>query len=216
RAARLAPRLRDPPPGEGADAQGDRRPPGPLPPRRHALVRQGGSASPASGGIEHRAGRPGAKRPSILAPRRQGGPDTAHRAGGHRPWRPAMNLQQLIEQYLTFQGTLGRRIDCLAEILRPFGSALGPGADIRAVTAEYVKEFLTKGRPITSTYFIKYQALRSFYRYAQSRGYTGGAPLPVVLPKRPERVRPYIYSRDEVRRLLAAVDSLQEGYRGYR
>lgn len=127
-----------------------------------------------------------------------------------------MNLQQLIEQYLTFQGTLGRRFDCLAEILRPFGSALGPGADIGAVTAEYVKEFLTKGRPITSTYFIKYQALRGFYRYAQSRGYTDAAPLPVVLPKRPERVRPYIYSRDEVRRLLAAVDSLQEGYRGYR
>ncbi len=127
-----------------------------------------------------------------------------------------MNLQQLIEQYLTFQGTLGKRFDCLAEILRPFGSALGPGADISAVTTEYVKEFLTKGRPITNTYFIKYRALRGFYRYAQSRGYTDTAPLPVVLPKRPERVRPYIYARDEMRRLLAAVDSLQEGYRGYR
>src|SRR5207244_4428981 len=124
-----------------------------------------------------------------------------------------MNLQNLIEQYLTFQRTLGRRFDCLAEILRPFGSALGPDADISAVNAEYVKEFLTKGRPITTTYFIKYQALRGFYRYTQSRGYTDRAPLPVVLPRRPERVRPYLYSREEMHRLLAAVDSLQEGYR---
>ncbi len=124
-----------------------------------------------------------------------------------------MNLQQIIEQYLAFQRTLGKRFDCLADILRPFGSALGPGADISAVSAEYVKEFLTKGRPITTTYFIKYRVLRGFYRYAQSRGYTGGAPLPVVLPRQPARVRPYIYSREEIRRLLAATDSLQDAYR---
>ena len=50
-----------------------------------------------------------------------------------------MKLQQLIEQYLAFQRALGRRFDCLAEILRPFGAALGPGAEISAVSAEYVR-----------------------------------------------------------------------------
>ena len=124
-----------------------------------------------------------------------------------------MNLQELVEQYVAFQRTLGKRFDTIAEILRPFAAALGPGADVDAVTPEYVKAFLTKGRPITSTYHIKHSALRGFYRYAQSRGYAVSTPLPTVLPKPAARVRPYIYSRDEVRRLLAAVDSLQDGYR---
>jgi integrase/recombinase XerD len=127
-----------------------------------------------------------------------------------------MNLQQLIEQYIAFQRTLGKRFDSAAETLRPFAAALGPGADISAVTLQYVKAFLTKGGPITSTYHLKHGILRGFYRYAQSRGYTGSVPLPTVLPKPAARVRPYIYSREELRRLLAAVDSLQEGYRGYR
>src|SRR4051812_10783551 len=127
-----------------------------------------------------------------------------------------MNLQELVEQYVAFQRTLGRRFDSAAETLRPFAAALGPGADISAVSAEYVKAFLTKGGPITSTYHLKHGILRGFYRYAQSRGYADSTPLPTVLPRPAARVRPYIYSRDEVRRLLAAVDSLQEGYRGYR
>jgi integrase/recombinase XerD len=124
-----------------------------------------------------------------------------------------MNLHELVEQYLAFQRTLGKRFDSAAETLRPFAAALGLGAEISAVTLEYVKAFLTKGGPITSTYHLKHSILRGFYRYAQSRGYAGSAPLPAVLPKPAARVRPYIYSRDEVRRLLAAVDSMQDGYR---
>lgn len=127
-----------------------------------------------------------------------------------------MNLQELVEQYIAFQRTLGKRFDSAAETLRPFAAALGPGADISTVTPEYVKAFLTKGGPITSTYHLKHSILRGFYRYAQTRGYAGSAPLPAVLPRPAARVRPYIYSREELRRLLAAVDSLQEGYRGYR
>ena len=43
-------------------------------------------------------------------------------------------------------------LDTVAEVLRPFAAALGPGADVNAVTPEYVQAFLTKGGPITSTW----------------------------------------------------------------
>ena len=109
-----------------------------------------------------------------------------------------MNLQQLIEQYIAFQRTLGKRFDSVAELLRPFGAALGPGADISAVTAEYVKAYLTKGGPITSTYHLKYGALRGFYRYAQT-GFSDptpprtscGAGPPRFLAKAPLPVAPH-------------------------
>lgn len=124
-----------------------------------------------------------------------------------------MNLQQLVEQYIAFQRTLGRRFDSTAEVLRPFAAALGPGADISAVSPEYVQAFLTRGGPITSTAHNKHSALRGFYRYARTRGYAGVVPLPLALPRPVVRFRPYIYSREELRRILAAVDTWKSAFR---
>ncbi len=118
-----------------------------------------------------------------------------------------MRLQELVEQYVAFRRALGMREDCAAKILRPFAATLGPEADVGAATPEYVQAFLTTGGPITNTYHTKYTVLRGFYRYARTRGYAGDSPLPLVLPKRAARVRPYIYSREDMRRLLEAVDA---------
>ena len=63
-----------------------------------------------------------------------------------------------------------------------------------------------------ATWHIKYHALKGFFRFAVSRGHLDEAPLPTVLPKRPRTFVPYIYSRDEIRRLLDAIPS----YRRYR
>lgn len=43
-----------------------------------------------------------------------------------------------------------------------------------------------------------------FYQYASTRGYVDQIPLPKVLPKRPPPFIPYIYSKEELRRLLDA------------
>ncbi len=45
-----------------------------------------------------------------------------------------------------------------------------------------------------------------FYRYAITRGYVAASPLPVVLPQRPPPFVPYIYTHDEIRRLVRATD----------
>jgi integrase len=120
-----------------------------------------------------------------------------------------VNLLPLIEQYIVFRQTLGERFKTNATILRAFGRALGPDSDVRAVCAEQVSAFLAGAGPITSAWHIKHNALLGFYRYATSRGFVDVAPLPATLPKRPPPFVPYIYSHEELRRLLDATLTYQ-------
>lgn len=120
-----------------------------------------------------------------------------------------MRLRRLIEQYVAFRRSLGERCMTNARVLHAFGRAIGPAADVVEVHAEQVGAFLAGRGPVTSAWHVKYNALASFFRYAVSRGYTTSAPLPIVLPKRPPAFVPYIYSRDELRRLLDAAERYQ-------
>ncbi len=120
-----------------------------------------------------------------------------------------MNLQQLIEQYVTFRQTLGERFKTNAAILRAFGRALGCQVDVADVRVEQVNTFLAGTGPITRTWHEKHSALLGLYRYAVSRGYATTMPLPAFVPKRPEPFVPYIYSQEDLRRLLDAADSCQ-------
>lgn len=120
-----------------------------------------------------------------------------------------MKLQTLITNYISYRQALGTRFQTNATILRAFGRAIGTQADVTGVRAKQVAVFLAGAGPVTSNWHIKYSALRGFYRYAISRGYTADMPLPTVLPKRPPPFVPYIYSREELRRLLDATGSYQ-------
>lgn len=120
-----------------------------------------------------------------------------------------MNLKQLIEQYVAFRQSLGERFKSNAKILRAFARAIGEAAAVADVRCENVSVFLVGAGPITRTWRVKYDALLGFYRYAISRGYAVTSPLPTVMPKRPLSLVPYIYSKDELRRLLQATDSYQ-------
>jgi site-specific recombinase XerD len=118
-----------------------------------------------------------------------------------------MNLQQLIEQYIAYRKSLGECQDSNGRTLRAFGHFIGAGADIADVRAEQVDAFLLGKGPRTLTWHIKLSVLRPFYRYAVSRGYATVSPLPTVTAKRPPPFVPYIYSHEDLRRLLQATDS---------
>jgi integrase/recombinase XerD len=118
-----------------------------------------------------------------------------------------MNLQLLIEQYITHRRSLGEAQGSNGRALRAFGRTIGAGADIADVRGEQVDAFLAGTGPITLNWHIKHSTLRAFYRYAVSRGYVATAPLPAVIPKRPPPFAPYIFSREDLRRLLQAADS---------
>jgi site-specific recombinase XerD len=122
-----------------------------------------------------------------------------------------MTLDDLITHYVAFRRTLGERCETNEQALRSFARAIGPRASVARIAATAVAAFLNGPGPVTSAWHIKYHALKGFFRFAVSRGHMVAAPLPAVLPKRPPRFAPHIYSRDEIRRLLDAVPT----YRRY-
>jgi site-specific recombinase XerD len=124
-----------------------------------------------------------------------------------------VNLQHLIEHYIDFQRALGADFRANANVLRAFGRAVGPGADVADVSTKQVDAFLAGAGPITRTWHVKLSVLRTFFRFAVTRGYVGAAPLPTAIPKGPPRTfTPYIYSQDELRRLFREA-SVQQGRR---
>jgi site-specific recombinase XerD len=82
--------------------------------------------------------------------------------------------------------------------------------DIAAVTPDAVRRFIAGTGPVTAFWRQKWMILRGFYRFALSRGLTTASPVPETPPQFPPPLTPYIYSREELSRLLAATEALQE------
>ena len=82
-----------------------------------------------------------------------------------------------------------------------------------AVTTAQVLAFLAGTGPLTRHRENKYYALAGFWRHAISRGHATRSPLPDDEPRSPVRAPPYIYSRDELRRLFdpATVETSRRG-----
>jgi integrase/recombinase XerD len=118
-----------------------------------------------------------------------------------------MNLQSLIEQYISYRQSLGEQQKTNGCTLRAFGRFIGTKAKIADVSSERVNAFLAGTGPITLTWHVKLDVLRVFYAYATSRGYAVASPLPVVIRKRPPAFIPYIYSIAELKRLLQTANS---------
>jgi site-specific recombinase XerD len=72
------------------------------------------------------------------------------------------------------------------------------------VTDTQVRAFLDGRGPITRYWHRKHSALHGFYRYAVGRHLVSRSPLPSRLPKSPPAFTPYVYTREELRRLRDA------------
>ncbi|MGF6758891.1 tyrosine-type recombinase/integrase [Paraburkholderia sp. GAS42] len=114
-----------------------------------------------------------------------------------------MKLPEAVAAYVAYKLSLGMRFATEARTLKSFYRTLGD-IDMRDVDADRVHAFLDGNGPITAFWHRKLSALRGFYRFAIARGYTTSSPLPLTVPEEPRTFVPYIYSRDEMKRLLAA------------
>jgi len=116
-----------------------------------------------------------------------------------------MKLLSVVNQYIAYRQSLGECFVTYSTMLKAFVRAIGTKAALVDVNPESVSKYLVGTRPIiTSNWHEKHQALRGFYRYAISRGYTRTSPLPAVIPKRPQPLIPYIYNVKELRALFNA------------
>jgi site-specific recombinase XerD len=120
-----------------------------------------------------------------------------------------MTLAACIQTYVAFKRSLGMRFRSEAAELRAFGRTMGD-LDIADVTPDAVRAFLAGTGPVTAFWRQKWIILRGFYRFTLSRGFAATCPVPVTPPRFPPPLTPYIYSVEELTRLLAATDTLTE------
>ncbi|MHB9841601.1 tyrosine-type recombinase/integrase [Paraburkholderia terrae] len=114
-----------------------------------------------------------------------------------------MKLPEAVAAYVAYKLSLGMRFATEARTLKSFYRTLGD-IDMRDVDADRVHAFLDGNGPMTAFLHRKLSALRGFYRFAIARGYATSSPLPLTVPEEPRTFVPYIYSRGEMKRLLAA------------
>lgn len=118
-----------------------------------------------------------------------------------------MITHDLVTEYLAFRRTLGKRASTIDGTLRSFCRAVGAQTPVGKIRYRDVSGFFGSSVPITRTWHAKYSALKGFFQFAVSRGHLSKAPLPMEVPKYPPTLRPYIYSREELRRILDAIPS---------
>lgn len=117
-----------------------------------------------------------------------------------------MKLRQAIEQYIRLKQSLGFRFATDSQILKAFGQAMGQ-VQVGQVKPQPVRVYLDGNGPVTRNWERKWVALRGFYEFALGRGLVHRSPLPAWAPKGVRAFTPYVYSLEELRRLLQAIPS---------
>lgn len=122
-----------------------------------------------------------------------------------------MTLSAVISVYVSHKRALGQRFRAEDAILRAFCKVVGD-RPLVTVEAPSVLAFLNGRGPVTEYWTRKYRVLSGLYRFALARGWADRSPLPRAIPKptAPAFV-PYIYSAEELRRLLDAVPAACAG-----
>lgn len=122
-----------------------------------------------------------------------------------------MKLSEVVCLYISHKRALGHRFRTEEAILRSFCKKVGDGP-IQSINAEAVLIFLKGNGLVTEYWAKKHRVLSGLYRFAISRGLTKSTPLPPVIPKPavPAFV-PYIYSHEELKRLIGAVPAACAG-----
>ena len=113
-----------------------------------------------------------------------------------------MKLFELTTQYVSHKRALGMRFNSEAATLATFCRRLDGDVDVTSVTVDQVQDFLTGNRPLTNHWSKRKSVLVGLFRFALSREYATVAPLPRYSPKLPPPLAPYIYSQEELKRLL--------------
>jgi integrase/recombinase XerD len=122
-----------------------------------------------------------------------------------------MRLIEVIDAYVTLQRSLGMRFEAGRKLLRQFSREMG-NPHIGQVRPEAVANFLRGTGALSATWTLKFSVLSGFYRFAINRGHVQSSPLPTSLPKLPPQQSPYVYSTDELQRLLDATSALHVGH----
>ncbi|MBU1674134.1 tyrosine-type recombinase/integrase [Patescibacteria group bacterium] len=120
-----------------------------------------------------------------------------------------MKLAEAVDSYVTLKRSLGAVFSAESRILRSLVRALGD-IPLDVIDQEAVHAFCRGTGPPTRWWERKYYTLRDFFTYVVTRGHMSASPLPDLAPRIPRSFEPYVYSREELQRLLDATELLQD------
>ena len=116
--------------------------------------------------------------------------------------------QQAIADYLSLRRGLGFKLEKHEVCLREFVSFLKKKGTSR-ITTQLALQFATQHRDQRPTeWAVRLSIVRGFACYRSGADPATEIPPPGLLPNRPPRAQPYLYSEDEIRRLLTAAENL--------
>lgn len=121
-----------------------------------------------------------------------------------------MKINDAIQEFILYKQSLGTSYRGRELRLNAFARLTGP-VEIDSISPEVVRRYLDGQRAITAEWANKHSALKTFFRFALARGYATRNPLPLSCPKYPRTFQPYIYSVEEVQRMLRTVDARHRG-----
>jgi len=119
--------------------------------------------------------------------------------------------REAVTHYVTFRQAAGADFRPTARLLDAFCRAVGPDAPIVDIPLDRVRAFVDGRGLVTRYWHRKHSALRGFYRYAVSHRLVEHVPLPSTIPRHPPSLIPYLFTREEVRRLLDATSRYRRG-----
>jgi integrase/recombinase XerD len=119
-----------------------------------------------------------------------------------------MTLTEAIESYLSLKQSLGAVFSADARILRSFGRVLGD-VSLDSISRDACQKFCRGSGPPTRFWERKHQTLRGFFRFLITRGHLMASPLVHSSPRVARSFQAYIYSHDQMNRLLEATTILE-------
>ena len=118
-----------------------------------------------------------------------------------------MKLAPAVEEFIQYKQALGSPYTTSSRVLKAFLRKTG-NIEFGELTPEHASAFLSgHSATVTSAWFHHYGVLGCFFRFATKRGYIQHRVLPASIPDRPPRFIPYIYSTEDMQRLLGVPDS---------
>jgi integrase/recombinase XerD len=122
-----------------------------------------------------------------------------------------MRTHEAITQYVAYRQAAGADFRPTARLLNAFCRTVGPDIPIAEIPVDRVQAFVDGHGPVTRYWHRKHSALRGFYRYAVSHRFVAHVPLPSMTARRPPAFVPYVFTREEVYRLLDATSRYRTG-----
>jgi integrase/recombinase XerD len=124
-------------------------------------------------------------------------------------WEARHELCDAISRYVTYKQGIGMVFETEATILRAFMERVGRNVPVAKINSDSALQYLNGRGPMTLFWHRKHDALSGLWRFATQHGWTDRSPLPARRPKEPIPFIPYIYSRDELKRLLDGTSTYQ-------